>query len=495
MRRLVFLALGCLEVAIAAALAHFAYQLPARHEVEESVGRVQRVTERTSDQARLLRRQMNDMRRPELQELARQLQTQSRMVTATLKKQRLDVDQVQTISAALGDVARGLDGFAETLDADALGKLGQGLGSTATYLDEKVAPAAAKAAERFDGTTLLLREDAQRLAEFLKQAPPDLKAARDIHEGLSRFSEGLSRIQALLEGQRLGTMREGFKGLDTSLTTGAQQVERLSGYHYPIVTFRGVKPQIEDRKFWPQGGEIAEGMRKAAAGARAADEEMGALVADLPKLRASLEESRKVADRTRDALGLALKQQDKLEAVLKNVPEHTARLAEELPRLNSDLGRVLRDTERLTEVAAVLRQAQKGLDTAVARWPELRTALTRSATLLRTTRQQLDHALEHRDEYEAAMKQTVVLVESFAEVLPVFVEGLDRQLHEQEAGLDALGQSIDEVGNALPQYGEAASGLLGTARVLVGLMAVMALLHGGYLLATCRQTHRPGHVA
>ena len=242
----------------------------------------------------MFRRQVHDLRRPELQDLGRQLQAETKTVTGTLKAQNVDFDRLRTVGDALGDVAEGLDTMGETLDGKTLGKVGEGLGATASYLDEQVAPAAGQAATRLDETTAGLREDARQLGALLRQAPPDLKATRDIHDGLVRFGEGLDKMQELLKAQRLTTMRDGFKGLETSLNTGAEQVDRLSGYHYPVVTFHGLKPQVEQRKFWPEGDKIAEGMRKAAEGAKAADAEMAGLEADLPKLRASLDESRKM---------------------------------------------------------------------------------------------------------------------------------------------------------------------------------------------------------
>jgi DNA repair exonuclease SbcCD ATPase subunit len=482
MRRAVFLTLGVLECLIATGLAILGWQLPGQADIDRTFGRAERVTQNASEQVRRFRTQVHDLRRPELEELARQLQGQSRTVTATLRSQNIDFDQVKTVSTALGDVATGLDGLAETLDPATIGKVGEGFGATADFLDRKVAPEAGKAAAGLEKSLGALREDAQRLSELLRQAPPDLRAAREIHDSLARFGEGLDRLHALLKIERLTTMREGFRGLQTSLTSGAQQVERLSSYHYPVVTFRGLKPEVEQRKFWPEGDRIADGMRKAADGAKAANEEMAALEADLPALRTSLEESRKMTERTREALAVALKQQDKVEALLKSVPEHTARLAEELPRLGADMARILRDTQKLTEVAAVLRQAQKGVDTAVARWPQLRTSLGRSADLLRAMQQQLDRAVEHRQEYEAALKQTIVLADTFATVLPLFIESLQRQLYEQEQGLDALGQSLDDVGEALPAYAATTSTLVGTARLLAWLVAATVGLHGAYLL-------------
>ena len=42
-----------------------------------------------------------------------------------------------------------------------------------------------------------------------------------------------------------------------------------------------------------------------------------------------------------------LKQQDKLEPLLKEMPAHVARLAEGLPQLSGDLSRILRETKHL----------------------------------------------------------------------------------------------------------------------------------------------------
>jgi hypothetical protein len=490
MRRLVFLLMGLLELGVAGVLIAFGCQLPGQGDVERTFGRAGRVTERTGSQVKLFRKQVHDLRRPELMDLGRQLQTETKTVTKTLRSQTIDFDQVRTVGEAMGDVAVGLDGLADTLDGGTLGKVGEGLGATAAYLDEKVAPAASTAAGHLDEATAGLRDDAKKLCVLLRQAPPDLKAAREIHDSLVRFGEGLDKMQEMLKGQRLGTMREGFKGLETSLTTGAEQVDRLSGYHYPIVTLRGLKPEVEQRKFWPEGDKIADGMRKAAAGAKAADEEMAAFEADLPKLRGSLEESRKVADRTRAALALALQQQDKVELLLKNVPEHSARLAEELPKLTGDLSRILRETERLKEVAVMLRQAQKGVEATVARWPELKSNLSKASALLRATQTQLRQALERREEYEAALKQSIVLADSFATMLPVYLEALDRQLQEQEQGLDDLSNGLDEVSAAMPEYAATTNGLVRTARLLAWLVAAVAGLHGAYLLASVRLGRR-----
>jgi ABC-type transporter Mla subunit MlaD len=486
MRRVAFLLMGVLELAVAGVLVAFGYQLPGRSDVDQTFDRAAAVTGHTRQQVKIFRQQVHDLRRPELHDLGRQLQAETRTVTATLKSQSVDFDRVRTVGEAMGDVANGLDGLGEALDGETLGKVGQGLGVTASYLDEQVAPAAGRAADGLDEATAGLRDDSRKLCALLRQAPPDLKVTREIHDGLVRFGEGLDRMNDLLKPQRLTAMREGFKGLETSLTTGADQVGRLAGYHYPVVNLRGFKPDVEQRKFWPEGEKIADGMRKAADGAKAADDEMAALEADLPRLRASLEESRKLADRTRAALALALKQQDKVEGLLRDVPEHTARLAEAMPQLTSDLSRILRETERLKDVAALLRQAQKGVEVAVARWPELKTNLSHASALLRGTQDQLRQALGRRQEYEAALRQSIVLADSFATLLPAYLESLDRQLQQQEQGLDELGHGLDEVDAAIPEYARATNSLVGTARLLAWLVAGIVLLHGGYLLVSLR---------
>jgi ABC-type transporter Mla subunit MlaD len=409
-----------------------------------------------------------------------------RTVTDNLRSQQVDYDTVRTVSEAMGDVADGLDGLAATLDPEGVGRMGAGLKAAADYLDEQVAPAAAQAAAQLEKATADLKADAEHLAALLRAAPMDLKAARQVHDSLARFSDGLERMEVVLKLQRAEAMREGFKGLEDSLTTGAEQVERLAGYTYPAVQFVGLKPVIEQKQFWPEGDKIAEGMRKAARGATAAGAELDQLNRDLPQLRASLLESRKVVATTREALGTALAQQEKMEALLKHAPEHAARLAEDLPRLVTNLARVLRDTARLKDVAAVLRQAQQGIDVAVARWPALRKNLSRSSVLLRATQKQLQFVVDHRSEYEASLRQTLSMSRAVSAALPLLSEQLEQDLGDQEQSLTSLGDGIEEVTDALPGMAARATGLLQTARFLLCLLAGVFAMHGGYLVLSER---------
>ncbi len=490
MRRVFFAVLGLLEIAIAVVLLVLGAQLPDQEDVKHGFLGAERVTTNAGTQARLLRRQVQDLRRPELQQVASRLQTQTRTVTAMLRQQQVDFDSLRTMRDALAEVADGLDTLANTFDGSNVRKLGDGLGETAAFLEDRVIPGAAKAADQIAASTKALRIDAQNLANALKAAPLDLKAAREVHDSLARFAEGLEKMQGLLKAERLTTMRDGFTGLETALGTGADQVERLAGYTYPSVQLNGLKPEVEQKKFWPEGDKIAEGMRKARDGVVAAGKEIDGLGKDLPKLQSALDESRKMVNRTRDALATALAQQSKVEPLLKDMPAHAAKLAEELPRIGDDLAKLLRDTSRLKEVAGALRQAQKALGTAVAHWPELQTALHRSAKLLRATRGQLDHAVEHKHDYEAAVQQSVVLAESFATLLPLLTDQLDNRLDEEDHALRELEQSLGEVQTALPVYSRTAQQLVAAGRWLAWLVAAIVALHGAYLILSARLGRR-----
>jgi hypothetical protein len=484
MRRLVFLILGCLELCVAALLLLFA-QLLSEADVAEAFAKAERVTRQAGDQVRLVRQEVRDLRRPEWQELAERLQAQTRIVTSALQTQQVDFETVRTLHDALGDVAGGLERFADTLQAEHIGKLGDGLGETAEFL-EKVVPATTRAADDLEKATETLRADAGQLAGLLSEAPLDLKAAHDIHDSLAHFGEGLDKMKTILRLEQLDAVRDGFDGMQTSLATGADQVERLSRFTYPVITFHGLVPEVDQRQFWPEGETIAKGLRKAAGGVKAADKEMANLARDVPHLRASLEDSRKIVDKTREALALALRQHDKLEPLLKEMPTRAARLAEQLPALGTDVAQVLRGTGRLKEVGTALRQAQASLDAVGAHWPELRMALTRSATLLRATRGQLQTVLRNRHQYESAQHEAASLGESFALMVPLFTDQFTGRLQHQDAALDDLEQGLVEVGDVLPVYGQTMSRLLLVGRLLAWLMAGIVALHGAYLLMTVR---------
>lgn len=482
MRRPFLTLLGSLELLVAGILVYITWSLPRPSEVGQGFDRVEATTRSASRQVGTMRRQAAEVRRPEINRFAGQLERQTETITSTVKKQNVDYETIVQMRDSLRDVATGLDGVSETLDPEKFNKLGDGLGATADYIDKTMVPSTGKAADHIDQLAANLGKDADDLSKLLREAPPDLKVARDIHDSLGKFDLGLEKMLQLLELKRIDAIREGFSGLETSLSTTAGQVEKLSGYRYPSVRISGLKVEVEERPFWPNGDKIADGLRKATEGVRAAQKELDGLVTDLPQLRKSLEESRKVVAQTRSALGQTLKQQDKLEPLLRDIPTRTAKIADDLPRLLKEFSKVLRETRQLREVANALRQAQRGIDTAAERWPDLRVSLKRTADLLRTSSQQLDHVVKHRTEYEQALQQNTELAEDIAHTVPLFTRQLTTQLEEQERSLGDLETSLDEVGDTIPPFKKNAMDVLAAGRLLAGLFAAIVGLHGVYTL-------------
>ena len=479
MRRILIGFAAGLEAVAAVVLLVFAWQLPGAAEVEDTVGRVEAVARKAGSQVRGLSRQVGTVRKrqPELASLARRLDRQMRRVNVEFESRSLEADGLVTVTDALGQVAEGLDGVSQTLTPAGVAEMSKGLSGTADYLENKILPAADKAATALDKASAGLTADAGKLRTAFDKTPLELKSLAAMVESLKRFEDGIGQMAKLTKLESFETMREGFRGLETSLDSGAEQVERLSKYTYPKVEIKGLRLEVEEKDFWPDGKKIATGMRKGAKGCEAAGKEMDTIGKELPKLRKSLEQSHLVVKTTRQALEGALEQQDKIEPLLKRLPQHLALLAEELPKLTTELAKVLRETSRLKEVAQALRLAEKSMTRASANWPQLRQSLEKSAALLRKTRKQMQSALAHREEYEETLAQTVELTTTFAKTLPVLLDEVDAGLEQQQGTLDELGDSIDGVNESLPVMAQSATRLLMTTRCLLGLFAAALALH------------------
>jgi methyl-accepting chemotaxis protein len=319
-----FFAVGVLELLASLVLIYLGWSLPRPSRASAGFDRVESATRQASRQIGVVRRQVHDVRQPEVRELAEKLQAQTAVVTRTLKSQQVDFETVATLRTSLSDVAAGLDGISKSIDPEQIGKLGASLGETAKFIDETLLPASGRIADQFDETAKDLSSDSDALGKILRESSPDLKAARDIYDSLGRFDEGIEKMLKLIELKRLDAIKEGFAGLESSLDTTAGQVEKLSRYTYPSVKVRGLRVEVEEKPFWPNGDKIAEGLRKATTGVQAAQKELDDVAKDLPSIRKSLEESRKVVSQTRAAIGQTLKQQDKLELLLRDIPKKTA---------------------------------------------------------------------------------------------------------------------------------------------------------------------------
>jgi hypothetical protein len=408
-----------------------------------------------------------------------------------VRQQQLDYDTVRTMSDALGQSAAGLDEAAVLLDPDTPTQVSKALGITGAFFELALAPAADRAADRIDKTTVLLRQDAERLKALLRAMPLDLKTARAIHDSMERFGLGLDQLHASLGARKFDEVRDGLQGLEKALDAAANQVDRLAGFTYPVVHFQGVRPMVEQRPFWAEGKNVSSGLRQAARGATAAGREAEALERDLPRLRAALAESRQVVDQTRSTLAVALKNQETLEPLLRDVPEHVARLADELPALADDLARVLRDTARLRAVGKLLTDAQTAIDKATVRWPELRAGLESSAELLRASQRQMQAVVAQEEQHRRAARQALAASDAFATALPTFTRQVEADLAEQDETLGELQEGVDGVTATVPEVTRSAGRVLMTVRVLLVLLAIVFGLHGLSLLTTERRGAQP----
>jgi hypothetical protein len=308
MRRFIFSVLGILELAVAGLLVYLGLQIPSESEIEDTFQSAAQVTDHASEQVHLLRRQVEIVRRLEIQQLSSRLQNQTRAVTGVMRAQTVDFDAVRTMRDALGDIAAGLHELTETLDPAAAGKLSDGLKQVADLMDQKIIPYAERSAGGGNAV-----------------APPA-------------------------------------------------------------------------------------------------------------------------------------------------------------------------DAERLREVSKALRQGRKGLDSTLARWPEMRDSLERMSSVLLSTKQQLDRAIDHRHDYETAMRQTVEVADKFVALLPLVSEQLDDQLDEEDRALADLGQGLAQVHGALPHYSQMTMHLLGIGQLLSWLIAAIVGLHGGYLITSVNRNGLPSGV-
>ena len=87
MRHAIFLLLGFLEVTVALVLIVVG-QLMTRAAVPDAFTKAEGVARKGSNQVKLVRQQLHQLRQPEMQNLARRLQEQTRTVTSTLRAPR-----------------------------------------------------------------------------------------------------------------------------------------------------------------------------------------------------------------------------------------------------------------------------------------------------------------------------------------------------------------------------------------------------------------------
>ena len=481
MHKLMFPTLGVLELAASVALVVLGASLPTPDDVRQSFDGARRVTDAAGGQVNALRGRVDIVRRSRLRETADRLGASTRSVAVAVKAQKIDFDKVRALRDAMGRTAEGLGKLSEVLDPEAFDKLGAGLGEAADFLDQGVIPAARRAADDLEAVSEPLQATARQFSRLAREAPLNLGPVREFHDSLARFDEGLATTGAMLDPRRLEPLRDATVGAEGVVAEAARMAERAAGYSYPVVEVDGLRPRVKTRPFWPRGAEVGADLRKVGVGVAAMGKEVEALSRELPRVQAAVAESRKALGATRKSLAAALTHQTEVDRLLKEMPDQADRLAGALPALTAGLAKALRNTGRLSDVAASLRKARRGLDAAGPLLPELGKGLAGSASLLRAARDQLDEALRHRAEYEAALGQVEALSTAFAALAPTAADGLAGRLDDEDNALAEMAVGIDQIGVTLPTYSNALSRCLRVGRLLAWLVAVIAGLHGAFL--------------
>jgi len=199
-------------------------------------------------------------------------------------------------------------------------------------------------------------------------------------------------------------------------------------------------------------------MRKGAKAMREANKEFESQAANLPLIQKSLDDSKKTVKTLREMLGNAVKNQDKLDPVLKTLPEKTSQLAKALPLLLDDFQKVLKETEKLKEISKGLGQAEGLLASAEKSWPGARDGLMKSAKQLRELKVKIDDGLKNPG----------------------------ARLQRQEESLVNLRGSLQEIKEAIPGTSQTVAGVVTAVRWLFWVIAGLLVLHGTTILLGSR---------
>jgi chromosome segregation ATPase len=243
MRRLVYFTIGLLELAVTVVLVGLGTQLPTRAEVDQGFARAEGVTERAGMQVRLLRDQVQTLQRMELHQISARLQKQTEAISNTLRTQTVDFDTVSATRDAISELAKGLGELTDTVDPANIGRLSNGLGQTAEFLEARVIPATRRT-ESAAQTKVLpnqtknvtptesqsSRVPVQRTS-FTSQAsknPPDLTHVLPDADRLKELIDALRKGQSALDitQARWPALRNTLQRLTTVLKATRSQLDQ-----------------------------------------------------------------------------------------------------------------------------------------------------------------------------------------------------------------------------------------------------------------------------
>ena len=207
MRRIIFFALGVLEIGAAFVLYAFVWQLPGPADVHDKVGRIERVSRQTSAQVRNLRHQVHILRegQPQARMLAEELKERLRYLGDHLNSQHVDYNSLRALHDSFGDAAQGMDALSsEPMAPDGIAQIGMALALTADFLNavqvREVARLLRSGTEGLDRTAARwpqVRKNLHDSAELMRDTQKQLRVVLDNRPS---YEASLRRSRTVVDG-------------------------------------------------------------------------------------------------------------------------------------------------------------------------------------------------------------------------------------------------------------------------------------------------------
>ncbi|QGJ68496.1 Hypothetical protein PBC10988_1550 [Planctomycetales bacterium 10988] len=446
---------------------------------------VHKATAVTKSELKAFEKSLAELNQPALIVFTEQLSQHASAVSKTLNMQRMDFKAIQQLSLHFEEMSKGVTELNRSLDPAMLREFSQGIGKTSNFL-KQITPVANQAAQELEASSDSMQQNAEMVADLLKTSSIDFTLLNQLEKNWESFDEGLNHLDDLLTLNGLADMRRGSVGLKDALSTSAKQVEKLSSYTYPVVKLRGFSPpEIDNKKFWPDGERIADGLTEASKGLEQLQAELTRLEKELPRLRDSLKTNRRLFQESEETFQSTINRLKKLEPLWKKAPDQAEKLAKQLPQWATKMAGLLREMESLESIADSLSEAESRLETSAERWEQVQRSLDASAKTLKLFSEQLMKVYQNRAVYEIALEESSRLSERFSEELPNLQKGWESKLMAQQESLRRMEAHVEGVQARLPTYQNQTRTLLLGVQVVFIALAIFCLLNGvqGFLTA------------
>ena len=351
--------MAVVESALAVVLVAIAVQLPSPQLAEQQIDRVAGTADSTRKQVQLMHAQVDEVRRKDFPMLARQYRTHSEAATAGIQATAIDFSALHAMSQALTAAAKGLDGWADTLDARRYRPLAASLGALADLVE---AP----------------------LPDY------DVLIPRQLN-GCSFFDRAAQNAVAVRDAQLTGS-DSGFASLETSLQQTIATLDTIAQTSYPSITPMG----LEMRPVWPDGNRVVAELRDAARTVKS------------------------VRQHAREATQLLTTLPQPLD--LLPVMTVAVNLRQSQRQLNGTLNAWSELVETMQRSSAMLNVSRRQLDGIVARQSQYEQAMTQSRKLTRTAEEMLEASTAQFDarlaEQQHSLQQLDNGIRDFSEAVP-----------------------------------------------------------------------------